>query len=142
MRNEPRRLRPVPEEDKKTTLELIDSLRILRADMATRREQLHTANNELFKTVGELSLAQIQLADEQRKMMARLSGLEGGIAEILAQAKDNGSKSDAAVAVAAQTSNVATVAANTSGRAVIENRVGVAVVSIVFFIIDYLSRHA
>lgn len=133
--------RPVPEDDKKTTLELIDSLRELRSDMAKRRDQLHTANNELFKTVGDLSLEQLKLADAQRELAARMTGVEEGIQEILREAKVNGRKAETAVQVSTQLQDTAQSAAGTSRQAVIENRVGVAVLGIIGLIIQYLTNH-
>lgn len=125
------------EEEKKTTDELISGLRELREETARRRKQVHEANNELFKTVGELSTAQIQQGDDIRALAHRMSSLEGkleeGFREITEQAQRNGNKAEAAVVVTHETSIKAS-------RAIIENRVGAFVVSIVIIVVDYLSR--
>lgn len=128
----------MPEEDKKTTEELIESLRILRADMAARRTQLHTANNELFKTVGELSLEQFRLRTATdlltERMVAIEEKLDAGLSAIVEQAKDNGTKAQAAVVVTEKTSGKAS-------QAILENRIGVAVLGVIGLILQYIMNH-
>lgn len=85
----------------------------------------HKANSEMFKTVGELSMAQIRIEDNQQKQDVRLSDVEETLKRI-----ESRTEADAEV-------NAKTLKKTNS--TFLEQRLGLAVVGIITWVIQYLT---
>lgn len=122
----------MPDDEKISSEKLIVGMQEMRDQMKeaaairTKEAELrHKANGELFATVAELSTAQIRIEDNQQKQDIRLSDVEETLKRIESQ-----TEADAEV-------NTKTL--KKTDRTFLEQRLGLAIVGIITWVIQYLT---
>lgn len=120
------------EDEKISSEKLATGLQEIRDQMAAavlvRQQEAamrHRSNGELFKTVGELSLAQIRIEDNQQKQDTRLSDVEETLKRI-----ESRTEADAEV-------NTKTL--KKTDRTFLEQRLGLAIVGLITWAIQYFT---
>jgi hypothetical protein len=113
------------DDDKISSEKLALGMKEVRDQMTAAAEARHRSNSELFKTVGQLSLAQIRIEDNQQRQDMRLGDVEETLKRI-----ESRTEADAEV-------NAKTLKKTNS--TFLEQRLGLAVVGIITWVIQYLT---